>query len=367
MIVSVQKTGPYGGFHHHYLLDGRLIAVGVVDILPSCLSSVYLFYLPEYDFLNLGTVTAVKEIEWMQRRLTPNHPQLKYYYMGYYIHSCAKMRYKAKFAPSDLLCPVRCTWHPLAECVAALDSLQATMMPAQSGAGRCVILSDVARESREEDGAVPRHSAPSMTLRLEAGTDAAGAAPADGNKKKRRKKKKKAKIAAGTAASSHTADDDEEGEDDEEGGDDGSKASAAVAGSSAAAAAAAAASAAAANPSAASIAKSASNSNNAAAPSTSTAAASAASAASAPRPAPRVVVSASSPYVFDSAVAQSVAAQRQSMAQACVGSIPLLIQQRLLTLGQLTAQGQRQVRAPLLEWAARVGTELAQRVAVKFG
>lgn len=273
------------------------------------------------------------------------------------------MRYKAKFAPSDLLCPLRFTWHPLSECAPALDSLQARLPAAQSGSGRCVILSDVARESREEDGSVPKYSAPSMTIRLEADSATnANAAGGEGNKKKRKKKKKKAKIAAGTAASSQTADDEEEGEDDEEGGEDGAKVSSVAVAGSGSAAAAAAASAAASTTSVASVAKSTSTSASAAAALSSSAASSAVA-----RPAPRVVVSASSPYVFDSAAAQSVAAQRQAMAQACVASIPLLIQQRLMTLDQLTAQGQRQVRAPLLEWAARVGTELAQRVAVKFG
>ena len=74
-------SGPYGGYHHHYILDGRLIAVGVVDILPSCLSSVYLFYDPDMDFLNLGTLTAMKEIEWIQKELAPSYPKCKYYYM----------------------------------------------------------------------------------------------------------------------------------------------------------------------------------------------------------------------------------------------------------------------------------------------
>jgi arginine-tRNA-protein transferase len=73
---------PYGGFHHHYLLDDQLVAVGVVDVLPSCLSSVYLFYDPSFEFLNLGTVTAVKEIEWVQQKLLPNYPDIKFYYMG---------------------------------------------------------------------------------------------------------------------------------------------------------------------------------------------------------------------------------------------------------------------------------------------
>jgi arginine-tRNA-protein transferase len=47
-------TGHYGAFHQLYRIDGKLIAVGVIDILPICLSSVYLFYDPDYAFLSLG-------------------------------------------------------------------------------------------------------------------------------------------------------------------------------------------------------------------------------------------------------------------------------------------------------------------------
>ena len=35
---------------------------------------------------------------------------LAFYYMGYYIHSCPKMRYKAEYAPSELLCPKDHVW-----------------------------------------------------------------------------------------------------------------------------------------------------------------------------------------------------------------------------------------------------------------
>jgi hypothetical protein len=30
--------------------------------------------------------------------------------MGYYIHNCPKMSYKAEYAPSELLCPQRQVW-----------------------------------------------------------------------------------------------------------------------------------------------------------------------------------------------------------------------------------------------------------------
>ncbi len=50
----------YGSFHQHYRLNGKLIAVGVIDILDNCVSSVYLFYDTDYNFLNIGTYSALR-------------------------------------------------------------------------------------------------------------------------------------------------------------------------------------------------------------------------------------------------------------------------------------------------------------------
>lgn len=47
----------YGTYHQLYKIDGRLVAVGVIDLLPSGLSSVYLFYDPEEKGLSLGRYT----------------------------------------------------------------------------------------------------------------------------------------------------------------------------------------------------------------------------------------------------------------------------------------------------------------------
>ncbi len=44
----------YGTFHQQYRLEGRLIAVGIIDVLPRCLSSVYLFWEPECASMSLG-------------------------------------------------------------------------------------------------------------------------------------------------------------------------------------------------------------------------------------------------------------------------------------------------------------------------
>ncbi|XP_045582093.1 arginyl-tRNA--protein transferase 1 isoform X4 [Procambarus clarkii] len=116
-------TGPqqgYGSFHHQYWLDGRLIAVGVLDILPHCVSSVYLYYDPEFSFLSLGTYASLREIA-LTRELQRRVLSLKSYYMGFYIHSCPKMRYKGRYNPSFLLCPETYDWIPIESAVSKLD------------------------------------------------------------------------------------------------------------------------------------------------------------------------------------------------------------------------------------------------------
>ncbi|XP_010256562.1 PREDICTED: arginyl-tRNA--protein transferase 2 isoform X2 [Nelumbo nucifera] len=110
----------FGSFHQQYVMDGKLVAVGVVDILPRCLSSKYLFWDPDFAFLSLGKYSALKEIDWVKENQL-HCPSLQYYYLGYYIHSCRKMRYKAAYHPSELLCPVRYQWVPFAIAKPLLD------------------------------------------------------------------------------------------------------------------------------------------------------------------------------------------------------------------------------------------------------
>jgi len=50
----------YGSFHQQYWLENKLIAVGVIDILPHCVSSVYFFYDPDYSHLSLGTYASLR-------------------------------------------------------------------------------------------------------------------------------------------------------------------------------------------------------------------------------------------------------------------------------------------------------------------
>jgi arginine-tRNA-protein transferase len=63
-------------------------------------SSVYFFYDPDYAFLSLGIWSALHELSLVPN--SPLLPDLKYYYLGYYVHSCPKMRYKKQFAPAEV-------------------------------------------------------------------------------------------------------------------------------------------------------------------------------------------------------------------------------------------------------------------------
>jgi arginyl-tRNA--protein-N-Asp/Glu arginylyltransferase len=128
--LSNGRSGPpqgFGSFHARYTLDGQLFAVGVVDILPKCLSSVYLFFDPDFATLSPGVLSAVKEIEWV-RDITHTVPEIEYYYMGYYIHTCPKMKYKAAFKPSEIMCEETRHWVPVERAGAVLNEARSVRL-----------------------------------------------------------------------------------------------------------------------------------------------------------------------------------------------------------------------------------------------
>ncbi len=80
-----------------YFIDDRLVAVGIVDVCPEALSSVYFFFDPDFGRRSLGIFGGLCEIEECRRR------GLIYWYLGYYIRDCGRMNYKAQFRPFELL------------------------------------------------------------------------------------------------------------------------------------------------------------------------------------------------------------------------------------------------------------------------
>jgi len=78
--------------------------MGVLDILPNAISGVYFIYDPDYSALSPGKLSALRECSLAAELEEAGFGQT-FYMMGYYIHSCQKMRYKAEYSPSYLLDP----------------------------------------------------------------------------------------------------------------------------------------------------------------------------------------------------------------------------------------------------------------------
>ena len=55
----------YGSYHQLYRLDGELIAMSVIDILPNCVSGVYFMYDKKWERFSLGKVSrTLNEMEF---------------------------------------------------------------------------------------------------------------------------------------------------------------------------------------------------------------------------------------------------------------------------------------------------------------
>lgn len=80
-----------------YIRDGNLLAVGLVDVGENDASSVYFYFDPSASKRSLGTFSLLYELHWLAEH------QKRYHYLGFYNASCGPLRYKAGFAPHELL------------------------------------------------------------------------------------------------------------------------------------------------------------------------------------------------------------------------------------------------------------------------
>ena len=96
-------------------IDGKIIGVGIWDVLPHCLSSVYFYYDTDYSFLDLGIFSAIREIEYVKSFNSLIDNQFKYYVMGFYCENVQKLRYKGEYHPSDILDHLTMNYVPLDE------------------------------------------------------------------------------------------------------------------------------------------------------------------------------------------------------------------------------------------------------------
>ena len=96
-------------------MDGTLVALAVLDIMPEGVSSVYLIYLKEYERFGLGKLSVLMEIALTRQLGFP------FYYMGFYIPSCQKMRYKGEYKGQQVLDMQNGEWNNLEDVSKQLD------------------------------------------------------------------------------------------------------------------------------------------------------------------------------------------------------------------------------------------------------
>ena len=93
----------YGTYNLIHRIDGKIIAVTLWDILPTSMESCYCYYDPDLSFLDLGVVTAIREIEYMKSFQNLIDKNFMYYSMGEMSLSCQKLRYKSNYCPIEIM------------------------------------------------------------------------------------------------------------------------------------------------------------------------------------------------------------------------------------------------------------------------
>ena len=87
--------------------DGFLVAAALVDELSDGYSMVYSFFDPDLEASSLGNFMILDQIRRAQE------DGLDYVYLGYWVPGSAKMHYKARYRPLEILDPTG--WRRLTE------------------------------------------------------------------------------------------------------------------------------------------------------------------------------------------------------------------------------------------------------------
>ena len=94
-----------GTYHMYHRIDGKLVAFTVIDICTRFMNSAYCVYDPDYKFLSLGVVSAIREIEFMRLIKRKFNPDLTFYQLGDMVVTCPKVNYKMNYSPGIVICP----------------------------------------------------------------------------------------------------------------------------------------------------------------------------------------------------------------------------------------------------------------------
>lgn len=80
-----------------YLVEERLVGVGILDVGEVDCSSVYFFFDPDESWRSLGVFSVMVELAWIRGRGG------RYHYLGLYVDGCRHLEYKAGYHPHERL------------------------------------------------------------------------------------------------------------------------------------------------------------------------------------------------------------------------------------------------------------------------
>lgn len=80
-----------------YVLRGRLVGVGILDVGRLDSSSVYFYFDPDESRRSLGTFSVLAECAWLRARGG------RYHYLGLHVAASRHLAYKASFYPHERL------------------------------------------------------------------------------------------------------------------------------------------------------------------------------------------------------------------------------------------------------------------------
>ncbi|MCA9084788.1 MAG: arginyltransferase [Planctomycetaceae bacterium] len=80
-----------------YFRDRELVGVGLIDVMPNSISSVYFYHDPDWRAHAPGTFSLLTELELARKW------GLKYSYLGFWIEQCPSMAYKNRYHPHEVL------------------------------------------------------------------------------------------------------------------------------------------------------------------------------------------------------------------------------------------------------------------------
>lgn len=85
------------GLELRYLVGDRLIAVSLLDVGKTALSSVYHYFDPDESARSLGVFSVLAELEFAREH------GFDWYYLGLWVEDCASLAYKSQYHPHQRL------------------------------------------------------------------------------------------------------------------------------------------------------------------------------------------------------------------------------------------------------------------------